>query len=141
MAREKLIRKEVTSQHSGESSCRDAGINLAKFAFFDAADDQLLDQGNKPADKLFIERLRQGMVFQRTVIIETQKDRIECFRKTFGNQAKRLLNRDIAALRRVNNAGEPLILEFLPENRGNKILLRREVAKDERFIQPRPTRD
>ena len=130
MAREQLIRKEVTAQHSGEGSSRDAAINLAKFAFFDAARDQLLDQGDKPADKLFIERLRQDMVFQRAMIIETQKDGIEGFRKTLGNQAERVLNRDIPALCCVNDASEPLIVEFVPENRRDQILLRREVAKD-----------
>ena len=54
------------------------------------------------------------MVFQRTVIIEPEEDGIKGFRKPLSNQAKCLFNRDIAALRRVNNAGQPLILEFLP---------------------------
>ena len=81
------------------------------------------------------------MVFQCAVIIEAEENGIKGFRKSLSDQAERVFNRDIATLRRVNNAGQPLILEFLPENRSNKILLRREVAKDERFIQPGPTRD
>jgi hypothetical protein len=38
--------------------------------FLDAPNDQLLDQGKKPADELVVEGLGKGMVFEGAVVIE-----------------------------------------------------------------------
>ena len=75
------------------------------------------------------------------MVVEAKEDGIKGFRKPLSNQAERVFNRDTSTLRGVDHADESLILEFVPENRGNQIPLRREVAKDQRFIQPRPTRN
>lgn len=126
----KLIGQEVASQHPRERPGRNARIDSAKAAFVDAAVDQLLNQRDESADKLVIERIGQRMVLEGAMIVEPQKNWVECLRKSGGNQAESLLDRYVAALSRINDTHQFFILKLLAQNRREKVLLAGKVAEN-----------
>ncbi len=112
--RKKLVGEKITSQHSRKRPRGDAGVHISKSAFAYPANDQLLNQRHEPADKLIVKRVSQDVIFQCAVIIETQKDGVEGFRKSLRHKTECILYRNVPALGGIDHAGEPFVLEFVP---------------------------
>ena len=137
----KLIGQKVAPQHPCECPGRNASVHIAKAAFNDAAVDQLLDHSDESADKLVIECIGQRMALEGAMIVEAQKNRIECLRKSGGNKSESLLDGYVSALGGINDAHQFFVLKFLAQNRREKALLAGKMAKNKGFIHTRTAGD
>jgi hypothetical protein len=138
---EELIGQEITAQHSRKRPGGERRIYPAKPPFLDAAVDQLLNQTDKPADELIVERIGQGMVFQRAVIVKSQENRIEGLGKPPRNQPQSVLYRDTATFCSIDKARQALVLQLVSQDRRKEILLARKMAKNKRFVHTGSARD
>jgi hypothetical protein len=63
MPRKELVRQKIAPQHSVKACAATLGSTFRK-RHSHSANDQLLNQRDKPADKLIVKRISQGMVLQ-----------------------------------------------------------------------------